>query len=330
MTADLSSSRLHAVVGRSLRLRDEVVQGLLRQWSGAVKRVIEPSDIDRIILDLDTPSLFSDPALWIVRGEGAWLRRHAEALARAIGPMSSSSGGILLVTSVPEDKAKSSGKNKTDTVAALFKLLGSSSALHHAEAPDAKEVSSWLCSRLSSHPQGGDRPLQVANALIAHVGDDCDALLAAVDLLAVYCDDRPIDLAAVESLITGTAEKPIWDYTGAILDGKVRRALELLYAGQGMEVQSSLNALIGEIRKLVACCETPDDGKVAELIGARGRPNLHYARSRARAIGRRGLVRMLHGCLLAQRQLRQTGMLPELIIEMLVLHAQKVVLPAGR
>lgn len=323
MPALLTSSRLHAVVGDSLRLRDELVQGLVGQWQGAVKRVIEPQDFERIILDLDTPSLFSDPALWVVRGDPVWLRRQVELLRRVLGPGGPGSGCIVLVTR-PPDRAKG------DTLAAFFKDLGAADALHVIDAPAGRELPGWLCGRLTAIPQGVDRPLQVAQALIEHLGEDLDALLGVIDLLAVYCDAQPIDLKAVEALVSGTAERPIWDFTGAVLEGNVKRALELMHAGQGLEAQQSLAALIGELRKLIACCESPDDSQVAEWIGARGRPNLYYARGRARSVGRRSLTRLLHGCLMVQRQLRQAGTDADLAMEVLVLHAQKVVRPAAR
>lgn len=323
MPALLTSSRLHAVVGDSLRLRDELVQGLVGQWQGVVKRVNEPQDFDRIILDLDTPSLFSDPALWVVRCEPVWLRRQVEALRRILGPVGAGSGCIVLVTR-PADRTKG------DTLAGLLKDLGTNHAVHLVDAPAGRELPGWLCGRLTAIPQGVDRPLQVAQALIEHLGEDIDALLGALDLLVVYCDDQPVDLKAVEALVSGTAERPIWDFTGAVLEGNVRRAIELMHAGQGLEAQQALAALIGELRKLIACSESPDDGQVAEWIGARGRPNLYYARGRAKSVGRRSLTRLLHGCLMVQRQLRQAGTDVDLAMEVLVLHAQKVVRPAAR
>ncbi len=323
MTAILSASRVHAVVGDSLRLRDELVTGLVQQWQGGVKRVIEPQDFERIVLDLDTPSLFSDPDLWVVRGDPVWLRKQVDHLRRVLGPGGPGSGTIILVTRPAE-------RTKGDQLAGFFKELGTANALHAVEVPTGRELPGWLCGRLTAVLQGVDRPLQVAQALIEHLGEDVDALLGAIDLLAVYCDDRPIDLKAVEVLVTGTAERPIWDFTGAVLEGNVKRALELMHAGQGLEAQQALSSLISELRKLIACCESPDDGQVAEWIGARGRPNLYYARGRAKAVGRRSLIRLLNGCLMVQRQLRQAGTDAALAMEVLVLHAQKVVRPAAR
>jgi DNA polymerase III delta subunit len=322
MPLDLTVSRLHLVLGASLRLRDELLAALLAQWSGPVKRVVEPSDLDRIILDLDTPSLFSDPALWVVRCDGVWLRRQAEVLSRAIGPGVPGGGRIVVVAGALE-------KGK-DALATLVKSLDKTGACHVAEVMGGRELPGWLCGRLGDVPQGVDRPLQVAQALIDHLGEDVDALLGAVEQLAVYCGDKPITVAAVEAVVRGTAERPIWDFTGAILDGNVKRAIELMHAGQGLEPQQALAALIGELRKLIACCESADDGEVAAWIGARGRPNLYYARSRGKAVGRRSLQRLLNGCIQVQRRLRQGGTDSALALEVLVLHAQKVVKPVLR
>lgn len=323
MAISLTSSRLHAVVGDSLRLRDEWTQGLVGQWQGPVKRVVVPTDLERIILDLDTPSLFSEPALWVVRGDSAWVRKNADWFKRVVGPGTPGGGGMVLTTGKAE-------RARGDAVGALFKELEKHSALHQVEAPEGRDLPGWLCGRLTALPQGTDRPLQVAQALIEHLGEDLDLLLATVDLLAVFCDESPLNLGAVQMLVSGTAERPVWDFTGAVLEGNVRRAVELIHAGQGLEPQQALSALVGELRKLIACCESPDDAQVAAVIGARSRPNLYYARNRARSVGKRSLVRLLNGCLLVQRQLRQAGTDAGLALEVLVLHAQKVVKPAGR
>jgi len=323
MAIDLNSSRLHAVIGTSLRLRDELVRGLVGQWQGPVKRVVEPPDLERLVLDLDTPSLFSDPALWVVRGDPGWLRRQIEILRRALGPGAPGGGRLVLVVGTVD-------KTRGDVLTAFFKDLDKASALHAVEPPAGRELPGWLCTRLGDVPQGVEKPLQVAQALIDHLGEDLDALLAAVDVLAVYCDDQPIGVKAVEAVIVGTAERPIWDFTGAVLEGQARKAIELMHAGQGLEPQQALGALTNELRKLIACCESQDDAEVAALIGARGRPNLYYARTRARAVGRRSLQRLLNGCLQVQRKLRQGGTDAELAMETLVLHAQKVVRPATR
>src|SRR3954470_17555293 len=92
-------SRIQAVVGPSWRLRDEAVTALVGGWTGPVRRSAEPDDLPGLLLGLDTPSLFEEPALTVVRAGAVWLRRHREALATAVAP---ATGGGAVLLSVAE------------------------------------------------------------------------------------------------------------------------------------------------------------------------------------------------------------------------------------
>jgi DNA polymerase III delta subunit len=323
--SDLSTSRLHIITGSSLILRDDCMAKLLTLWKGPIKRLSEPNDPGRLVLDLETPSLFEEPAAWVVRCGGKWLKKHSETLAPLAG--SPVVAGIIVLNVVDLDKSKAKA---SDPQAAMLKTLKQVQAFHEADEPDIKELASWLSDRIAKHPQGADNPRQIAEALIEHLGNDIDALLNAVHLVSIFADQGKMNTAAVEALIVGEAGRPIWEFTGAILEGKASRALELLHAGDGFSSQQAISALTAEVRKLVACCDTNDDGKVAEWLNSRGKPNLYYARQRARHLGRPLLLRLLTGCLQTQRQLRQSGTDHLLAIETLVLHAQRVIRPAGR
>jgi len=323
MPATLESARLHVIVGTSLVLRDERMAALIAPWSGPLKRVSEPTDLERIMLDLDTPSLFEAPACWLVRADARYLRKHAETLLRGCLPGGSA---CLVLSTAGVDKAGKAG----DPLAQLVKKLRAAEAWHEVAPPDGKEIAAWLCGRLTALPQGVERPRQVADALLEHIGEDIDALVAAVKALAIFAGEGAVTPEAVEALVVGTAARPIWEFTGAVLEGNARRAIELMHAGEGLEPQRALSALVSEVRKLIACCATADDALAARWSGARGRPNLYYARQRARNLGRACLQRLLHGCQLTQRQLRQGGVDLELAVEMLVLHAQRIIRPAGR
>ena len=96
-----------------------------------------------------------------------------------------------------------------------------------------------------------------------------------------------------------------------------------------MDAQPALGALVSETRKLIACCETSDDAEAISWAGGKGRPNLYYARKRSKDLGRATLQRLLQGLVMAQRQLRQSGIDDELTLEMLAINAQRVV-KAGR
>ncbi len=322
---DLIISRLSMITGSSLILRDACLSDLLAQWKGPIKRLSEPNDTGRLILDLETPSLFDEPAAWVIRCGGKWLKKHAEQLAPLAGLPAVAGMLVLSVADLDKGKAKAS-----DPQAAMLKALKQAQALHEADEPDAKSLAGWLSDRVAKHPQGADNPRQVAEALIEHLGDDIDALLNAIHMVAIFADQGRITSAGVDALIVGQAGRPIWEFTGAMLEGKASRALELLHAGDGLSPQQAISALTSEVRKLIACCDTSDDGQVAEWLNSRGKPNLYYARQRARHIGRPILLRLLTGCLQTQRQLRQTGIDHQLAIETLVLHAQRVIRPAGR
>ena len=323
MSTALTTSRLHLITGDSLVLRDELMPQVLAGWTGPIKRVVEPADLSRVVLDLDTPSLFEDPALWLVRCDGRYLRKHAETLLPLAGVPAVA--GLVVMSLDGPDKGKAG-----DAVAKLLKALTAAEALHQADVPGEKEIVGWLTARLDRHPQGVTHPRRVAEAFVEHLGDNLDALLAAITVVAIHADQGPLTAEGVDALVAGQAGRPIWEFTGAVLDGNARRAIELLHAGDGLASQLALASLASEIRKLIACCDTTDDAEVATWILAKGRPNLYYARQRARNLGRPLLVRLLTGCLQTQRQLRQSGTDHELALETLVLHAQRVIRPGGR
>ncbi len=321
--SSLSASRLHVITGTSLILRDVCAQNVLSSWSGPIKRLTEPADPNRIVLDLDTPSLFEEPAAWVIRCTGKWLKKHAELLGELAG--SPAVAGIIILNVSDIEKGKAS-----DAQGQLLKALKQAAAIHTAEEPDAKSLVFWLTERINKHPQGAENARAVAESLISHIGDDIDALLNAVHLVSIFTDQGPLTCAGVDAVIVGQAGRPIWEFTGAFLEGKADQAISLMHAGQGILPQQAISALTAEVRKLIACCDSSDDTEVGQWLQSRGKPNLYYARQRARNLGRTHLTRLLTGCLLTQRQLRQTGTDTEQAIETLVLHAQRLIRPVGR
>ncbi len=307
--------RLQAVVGPSLRLREVLVAELVAAWTGPVQRLTDPADLPTVLLDLDTPSLFGDSALVVVRADQALLRKHADALLAQIGrPVVA---GVMVVV-IPE----------LDQRSAFAKALGKAKAMHLADVPDAKAVVGWITGKIDAHPQGADDPRAIALALVEHVGADADGLLGAIEVLAIYSGEGPLTRAGAEAVLAGTAERPIWDLTGAFFEGKAKRAIDLLHAGGGAEPEQVLATLIGDLRRQIACSETPDDDEAARWLGTKG--NLFYARKRAKELGRPTLLRLFIGALQCQRQLRTTGSDSALALELFVLHAQRVIAPGRR
>lgn len=301
--------RIQLVVGPSVRLRDVLVADLKASWSGPLQRLIEPDDVARIFVDIDTPSFLGDNALLLIRADQPWLKRHTELLIAQLGqPLVA--GAVLLIA--PE----------LDQRSALAKALVKAKAQFVADVPDRKVIAGWICDHLVDHPQGAERPREIAAVLHEHVGEEADALLGAIELLAIYAGDGPLTRAGAEAVFSATAERPIWDLTAAFFDGKSKRTIELMHAGGGIEPEKLLPALISDLRRQIACSETPDDAEANGWLGTKG--NLYYARNGAKRLGRPTLLRLLIGAIQCQRQLRTTRNDGPLAIEIFVLHAQKV------
>src|SRR4051812_40234879 len=123
--------RVMVVAGSSVRLRDELMAELLKTWTGPVKRLVEPSDLNRILLDLDTPSFLDEPALSVIRCDEKWIQKHqAELLDAAAKPRSN--GWMVLLSPGLDQRGK------------LAKALIAGKALRVAEGPDPKEMQGWL------------------------------------------------------------------------------------------------------------------------------------------------------------------------------------------
>jgi DNA polymerase III delta subunit len=174
------------------------------------------------------------------------------------------------------------------------------------------------------HQPGVRRPLVAAERIVAHAGEDADALLTAIDMIRALAGDEPIEPEPIDELLSGSPERPFWEFSGAVLQGEVRKALSILHAGRGMDPEQALATLLGEIRRCLVCLECPDDAEAHRRLGRRG-GSLFHARRTAQALGTASLQRLLTGCLLASRELRQGGTDRQLAIETLVLHARAVV-----
>jgi DNA polymerase III delta subunit len=334
----LPDMALIVVSGRSRRLRDEQVESLLGAWTGPVHRVTAAERPDRIILDVDTPSFFAEPALWVVRADQAHLQQHAAAWLALARPTQPGQGRVLMALGSAATggagggggRARRGGKaGSGDALAQLTQTLQAAEAWIAVEEPQGRSVVDWLIQRLRLHPQGADRPRLVAEAMLQHSGEDVDRLLCDLDLALVAAGEGPVTPELIHTILGGIAERPVWECTAAVLDGRPDRALQLLHAGHGLEPQMVLSALATEIRKLLACCASEDDPQVAAWLGGRGPTNFYYARQRARQLGAGLLQRLANGCMGVQRSIRH-GQDASLALELLVLHAHRILQPAGR
>lgn len=316
--------KLRAILGPSVRLRDEALAPLVAAWTGTVRRASDPADLRSILVDMDTPSLFGEPTLWVVRASEAWIKSKAAEL-NAVAGQESAGGSLLLVAA------------KIDGRLPLGKTLAAASAVVAAEPPwaglrwgDATAAcKGWIAERLGRHPGGVQRPVLCADRLYAHAGEDADLILAAIDVLTLYADEAAITPEQVDAVVVGSAERPAWEFGSAVLSGDAGKAIGLLHAGQGLDPPHALAVLIGEVRKQIASLESDDDGEAGRIAGLKGRPNLRMARRQAQGIGRAALLRLLGGAIRTQRLMRTSGTDPALEIELLVLHARQL-LAAGK
>jgi hypothetical protein len=127
------------------------------------------------------------------------------------------------------------------------------------------------------------------------------------------------------------AKRPPWELSGALLDGRGARVIDLYHVGGDGEPEAFVNALANELRRLLACAENLSEELLAEVFGKAAKPWLiDKTRQRARGIGRPTLLRLLAGLIALQRQLRSTGTDGDLAVELFVLHAQRILKPASR
>jgi DNA polymerase III delta subunit len=312
----VAAGRLTVVAGASQRLRDEAVAGLRDGWTGPVRRLVEPGEVEGLLIGLETPSLFGDAELLLVRADQRWLAKHQDRLLPHLGQPVVAGAMLLLV-------------DQLDGRSALAKAAAKAGVLVVADGPDDRSLPGWLALRLGAHPQGCTDLHRLTDILVRRIGNRPDALLAAIDLIALACLPGPLRQAEAEALVAGEAEQPLWELSGAVLEGRPADALRLLHAPQAAEPPQVLGALANEIRRLIACHDTKDDTEAARQAGVRPGGAFFHARRRAARWPRSALVRLLSGINQCQRQIRR-GQDPLTALELLVLHAQRLVGPGRR
>ncbi|GDY11931.1 hypothetical protein LBMAG53_08090 [Planctomycetota bacterium] len=313
----LHDSTLHVAVSSSVRLRDQMVADLLAGWEGPVRRLIEPDGLDRIIIGLDTPSFFEPAAALVVRCDDRWIKRHRDLLTPLIGRKAG--GGVLILSTAAVEAGPGSR--------AFTKSLEKTGVLHHVAVPEGRALAGWLADRISQGGHPVTQAMAVANALCNHVGEDADALLSALDVAIAYAGDEPLSESTVEAVVGGNAARPTWEFAGALVEGKADQAYKLLAAGGGLEPHLAVAAVLGELRKLLACTESRDNAQAASWAGVRNPNAMLYARRRADALGRGALLREMRATIHAQQQLRTSGSDPVVAVEQLVLHARLIARP---
>ncbi|TVR14651.1 MAG: hypothetical protein EA401_04000 [Planctomycetota bacterium] len=313
MSIDWQASRVQVVVSSSMVMTEEWCDEVFAQWDGPIERHHDPERLQEMLLDADTPSLFSQPALLSIKVSESYWKRHAKLLAPLCGVPAVA--GVVVV--------QAQRLLASDPVAKAAQACG---ALHRLQVPRrAHEVQTWLIGRLHQMPEGVERPQAVADALMQHRGEDLDGLLAALNQVRAYVDG-PVTSDDVHDAIGGSAERPAWEYTDHLLSGRLPAALATMYAGRGLEADHILAALANDLRRCLCALAEDDDKQAAQLAGARQAGAMHHARRRGRTLHQRGCERLLNGVLQTMRASRH-GDDPELASELFSLHAQRVIRP---
>ena len=312
---ELASSRIHVLVGRSHRLRRETLDELCATWNGDISRASDPANIQDLIMAVDTPSLFGDASLHVIAVSENYLAKHAALIKEHLGVAGSNGALVLHGEKIP---AKGGVRQAAQKAGALLSC----------DEPGNKprDIEQWLRGRLDHVGCQGSQV--VARALIHHRGGDLDALLASIDVLQNYAGDEEITIEDVHAVMLGQAEEPLYKFADAFFNGNASTAINLLYAGRGLEAQQSINTLINESRKLLCSLEFSDPEDLAYYAGLRYRLNeyaVNAIRKRALGMGKRCLLRLLTGIQQAQRELRTSARDPMLVIETLILQASRVI-----
>ena len=309
------TSRLQILCARSHRIRREALDQLCNEWSGGIDRHADPTNLQELMMAADTPSLFGDASLTLISASENYLAKHAAMLKQQFG-LPVSSGQVVIHC----DKIPAKG--------GLRQAAQKAQSLITCDEPNNKprEIEAWLRGRLELVGCNGSQ--MVAKSLMHHRGSDLDALLSSIDVLEAYSGDDPISIESVHAVMQGQAEEPLYKFADAFFSGQSSSAINLLYAGRGLEAQQAINALINELRKLLCSLESNDPDEIAYNAGLRYKLNpyaVNAIRKRALGMGKRCLLRLLAGLQQAQRDARRGAGDPLLVLETLILNASRVI-----
>jgi hypothetical protein len=313
---NLSGSRLHAIVGSSFRMRDELFATFRADWEGGCQAEADGDRLPDLVMDLGTPSLFGGRRLVSLRADERLLKRYADDLLPLVGVEVVAGVLVLLV-----DKLPLTGE--------LGKALKRAGAYHVITVPTRKDIQPWLVERLQGLPGGVERPGEVAKALLQHYGEDPDALLGGLDVACCHAGDGVLTTADVLAVSGSTAGRPVWEFTGAVLGGDVHAAFRLLAADRQLTPDGALAAIAAEIAKRLACQESRDDGEVWDMLGGRRGGSLYYVRRDAAHQDRDTLTALLRGAVRGLTDCR-SGQAPELVLEQYLIRAHRVIRPPRR
>lgn len=109
----------------------------------------------------------------------------------------------------------------------LYKAITKQGAVLDRKAPKGRELPQTVIGLGTQI--GVQMNTQVAQALINAAGEELDVLSLSLEKIKTYMSPRVrVELSDVAAVVAQTAEVRVWDFTNALFDRKVARALELM------------------------------------------------------------------------------------------------------
>jgi len=159
---------------------------------------------------------------------------------------------------------------KVDKRLKFFATARKKRFLHQLDPP--RQIGPWI--RKEAAARGADMRPRAGDRLGEVVGKDLSRIALAIDQLALYAGDRPIEVDDVDDLIANTRERSVFELTDAIGDGSLPRSLGAVAAlcEQRQSAIGVVAMLARHMRQLglchVALAERTPRSELARAIGA--------------------------------------------------------------
>jgi len=321
--------RLVLLHGSDFLLVDEVVERLAPPLDGAEglgREVLYADTVtpEALVAAGNSPGLFADRRLVLVRGVGEASARVADRLRAAVETARSRPSGWPTEGTTVVFVAVT-----TDRRAPGLRLVPDPDRVE-IRAPVGRAVPTWVRERAKA--QGVECTAAAAQALVELIGEDLARLAAEVEKAALYLDSEPggrrrLTEEVVRDLAGETRVRQYWELTQALEEGNRPRALHvlerLLAAGEPPPVV--LVWVVGYVRSLGRALSAMADGADVRGVGAalRGgprRPDFAVERLMARATtaGVAGVATAVARCYETERRLKSSAGSPRALLTVLV------------
>ena len=220
-------------------VRDRVLEGA--DPGLAVLEVEGPSaDLADVLDALRTPAFLAPRRLVIVRDAEEFVTAARAALERYLAAPAATGSLCLEVRSwAPATK--------------LGRLAAQAGFVVRCNADKPELLPRWL-QRHAKEACGKTLAYRAADMLVEYLGANLGDLVAAVERLDLYTDDRPtIEEPDVDAVVARGLHEQVWALSSAVAERRLPHALELLNAfwTEGMTAPQVVGLLRREVRQLV-------------------------------------------------------------------------------